>query len=171
MYLLRSRHGAFCWAMIAVLFLAALGLGGCARGGQVIGGQKAGIVVEQAWSRPVPMAEGTGALFIMIKNNGDQADALLEVKTDIAKMTEMHETVMKGDVMEMRPIAGQRIEIPAQGSVELKPGGLHVMLMEVAKPLAAGDKFEAILRFEKTGEQIVTVEVRPMEGMQMEQSY
>jgi copper(I)-binding protein len=61
-------------------------------------------------------------------------------------------------MMGMRPIA--RLEIPAGGSVELKPGGYHVMLIDLNQELKAGDKIEITLKFEKAGEIKVTAEVR-----------
>jgi copper(I)-binding protein len=60
--------------------------------------------------------------------------------------------------MTMRPVDG--IDIPAEGTVTLEPGGYHVMLIDLAKPLAAGETFDLTLTFENAGEQVVTVTVR-----------
>jgi copper(I)-binding protein len=66
---------------------------------------------------------------------------------------------MDNGVMRMRPI--EALDIPANGTVELKPGGTHVMLMELKQPLQAGAALELDLKFEKSGERKVMAEVRP----------
>lgn len=63
-----------------------------------------------------------------------------------------------GGMMTMREVPS--IEVPADGSVELKPGGLHIMLLDVKKTLAVGDTIEVTLTFENAGEVTVTAEVR-----------
>jgi hypothetical protein len=70
---------------------------------------------------------------------------------------EIHAMSMDGDVMRMRQIDG--IDLPAGGMVELKPGGFHLMFMELKAPLQAGTRFPLTLRFEKAGELAVTVAV------------
>jgi copper(I)-binding protein len=91
----------------------------------------------------------------------------------VAKATEIHETVMVqadstdssmtagtsgAPVMEMRPVA--RIEVPPRSSVVFKPGGYHMMLMELSKPLQLGSSFQLTLTFERAGDKVVTVDVR-----------
>ena len=63
-----------------------------------------------------------------------------------------------GMAMEMVPV--DRIAVPAGGAVELKQGGLHVMLLDLKRPLAVGDRFQLTLRFAKSGDKTVEVEVR-----------
>lgn len=63
-----------------------------------------------------------------------------------------------GGMMEMRPV--DRIVVPAGGEVVLEPGGLHVMLLDLAAPLEAGSSVELTLEFEESGEQVVTADVR-----------
>jgi copper(I)-binding protein len=142
-------------ALIAVMAVAV----GCG------GGQGAAITVENPWVRATVMADGNSAAYMTIRNTGREADALVGAMTPVSRMTELHEMSMEGDVMRMRPIAGQRIEIPAGGRVELKPGGLHIMLMGVNQTLAPGTTVELTLRFEKAGEVNVRAEVRAVEGM------
>lgn len=123
------------------------------------------LVVEDMWARQSPMAEGNGAAYLIIKNNGGEADALIDAAADISDVIELHETTMENEVMRMRPVAGQRIEIPAKGEVELKPGGLHIMFIGLNQQLTPGDSFDLTLEFEKAGKKSVSVEVRAMEGM------
>jgi copper(I)-binding protein len=66
---------------------------------------------------------------------------------------------MVGDVMRMRQV--EEIALPAGQTVELKPGGYHLMFVGLKAPLKAGDKFPLKLRFEKAGEVEVTVNVDP----------
>lgn len=147
---------------LLILFLATvlLLLGACSNGPQ-----GPSITVEEPWARQSPMAMGNGAAYMIIKNSGNEADTLTGASTGIANVAELHETTMENDVMRMRPVEGQRIEIPAGGQVELKPGGLHVMLMDLKQQINPGDTFELTLQFEKSGEQKVQVEVRSVEGM------
>lgn len=105
-----------------------------------------------------------GAVYMTLKNEGAEDDALVGAKTDVAKTVELHETKMdENDVMKMSPVPN--IPIPAGGSVTLKPGGLHVMLIGMQKELAAGDKISLTLTFEKAGPMTIEAEVKDMEMM------
>lgn len=123
------------------------------------------IIVDDIWARQSPMAEGNGAAFMVIKNNGSEADTLVGAKADISDVVELHETIMEDDIMRMRPIEGQRLDIPAGGEVMLEPGGLHVMFIGLNQQLKPDDIFQVVLVFENAGEQIVDVTVRKMDGM------
>ncbi len=129
------------------------------------GSNEPALTIEDAWARPSPLTGGNGAVYMVIRNDGRQADALTGVRTNISQVAELHETKMEGDVMKMRPVAGQRIEIPAKGSVELKPGGLHIMLMGLNQTLEPGKSFELTLQFEKSGERTLTIPVKEGNGM------
>ena len=74
-----------------------------------------------------------------------------------AQRVELHSMNMKGDVMEMRQV--DAIELPAGKTVELKPGGLHLMFMGLKQPLAVGSKVPVTLRFEKAGDVNVEFDV------------
>lgn len=120
--------------------------------------------VEDAWVRSSPLAEGNGSAYLTIRNRGNEADTLIGVSASASEAAEIHEMQMEGDVMTMRPVAGQRLEIPAGGKVELKPGGLHIMLLDLKEKLEAGQKTDLTLLFEKSGEQTISVEIRTSEG-------
>lgn len=96
--------------------------------------------------------------FLTIKNTGAAADRLLSASCGAAMMTQVHETVMDGDVMKMREV--EAIEIPAGGMVELKHGGYHIMLMDLKQDVKAGETTACTLKFENAGE--VTVELKVM---------
>lgn len=77
------------------------------------------------------------AAYMVIVNNGT-ADAIVKAESDVAQTVELHNVVMENNVMQMRPV--EAIEVPANGQVELKPGGLHVMLIGLNRDLKEGDE-------------------------------
>jgi copper(I)-binding protein len=112
--------------------------------------------VEAAWARPTVAGQRAGGGFLKI-TGGAAADKLLSASAGVSKTVELHTMEMDGNVMRMRQIAA--IDVPAGGTVELKPGGRHVMFMGLAQPLQAGTRFPLTLRFEKAGEVKVDVQV------------
>lgn len=93
-----------------------------------------------------PVAGG----FLTLTNTGSEEDRLVAVETEIAKEGQMHEMAMQGDVMKMRQLP-DGIVIPAGESVELAPGGLHLMFMGLNGAIAEGDAVPITLVFEKAG--------------------
>ena len=99
--------------------------------------------VEGAWVRSTVKGQsGTGAF---MKLTPSQATQLVGASTPAAGTAEVHEMKMEGDVMKMRAIAG--LDLPAGQAVELKPGGYHVMLMDLKAPLAKGITVPVTLLF------------------------
>lgn len=122
---------------------------------------KAGEMKSDA-SSDTGMAMGSSmnsAVYMMLANPGDSPDRLLSAAADVAGAVEIHESTMDGDVMHMQQVAGG-IEIPANGQVELKPGGLHVMLIGLTRDLNPGETFPVTLQFEQAGAVTVEAEVR-----------
>ncbi len=110
---------------------------------------------------PMAMAATTGQTtggFLTIRNTGQTSDRLLSASCSAAMMTQVHETVMDGDVMTMREV--EAIEIPAGETVELKHGGYHIMLMDLKQDVKAGEMTSCTLKFENAGE--VTVDLKVM---------
>ena len=140
-------------ALLLVICLM-LPLAACAGGGG------AGLQVREVWSRQSPKMANAGAVYMVIENKGIVDDALLAAATDIADKVEIHETIMEGDVMKMRPVEGSRLLVPAGELVELEPGGLHVMLIGMKKQPEPGSTFDLMLQFEKAGGMKVEVEVK-----------
>ena len=125
------------------------------------GGEDEGITVTDPWGRTSPAAAENGAFYMMLTNNGSEDDTLLGASTDACGMVELHEMYDKGDgVMGMRPVEGGTIALPAGGSAELKPGGLHVMCMMKQVDFAAGTEIPLTLTFENAGEMEVTAVIR-----------
>jgi copper(I)-binding protein len=116
------------------------------------------IIVTGQWARQSPMATDMGAAYLTINTNIDDELVGAMVDTSIAAMTEVHETVMgEGDSMKMQEV--DKIEIVAGTPTELKPGGYHVMLMNLVKPLELGTEVSVTLKFAKAGDLVVTVPV------------
>jgi periplasmic copper chaperone A len=139
--------------VMAVLALlgAALVLAGC-------GSRSAGSLrVETPWIRAAAGGDNSAA-FMTIRNGGSQADRLVAAECPAAMMVEIHQSMEKDGMAMMSPVSA--IEAPSRGQVELKPGGYHVMLMQLKKDLKPGDKVELTLTFAKAGRVAVTAEVR-----------
>lgn len=106
---------------------------------------------------PQPAGEN-GALYMLVHNHGSEDDRLVAASTDVAATVELHETVMEGDTMTMRPVEGY--DVPAGGEVTLERGGKHIMLLGV-DPLEVGDVVTVTLEFEKAGTVVIEAEVVP----------
>ena len=113
-----------------------------------------GIVIEQPWARAAVQG-GTGGVFLTIRNTGSAPDRLLSASSPLPRAVELHATLREGDVMRMQPV--QAIDVPAGGSVTLRPGGLHLMLVNLSAPMRPGGTVPLTLTFEKAG--AVTVQV------------
>lgn len=103
-----------------------------------------GVEVSGAWVRStVPGQMGTGAFMSLTARDGAR---LVGVSSPVAGVAEVHEMKMEGDVMKMR--AMPVLELPAGQTVQLKPGGYHLMLMDLKQPLRKGDMVPLTLRFQ-----------------------
>ena len=101
--------------------------------------------------------DGVSSVYMVIQNNGDQPDRLVALSSDAAAAVELHETVIHDDMAHMNALTG--LEIPAHGSVEMKPGGYHVMLKDLKRPLTPGDTITLTLTFQSGTELKVSVPV------------
>ncbi|MFA6964254.1 copper chaperone PCu(A)C [Bosea sp. (in: a-proteobacteria)] len=117
---------------------------------------KAGALkIDHPWSRATPGGAKVGGGYLVIENTGSAADKLIAVSAPaIAGRTEMHEMATTNGVMTMRPLDGG-VEIAPGAKVEFKPGGYHIMFMELKQPLKQDERVKGTLTFEKAG----TVEV------------
>lgn len=106
-----------------------------------------------------PVAGG----FLTVTNTGDADDTLVAAKSPAAGRMEIHEMAMEDNVMKMRELAGGLV-IPAGGTVMLKPGGYHIMFMDLAGPLVAGESVDVTLTFEKAGDVTITMPVVARDG-------
>jgi copper(I)-binding protein len=148
------------------------------------------LVVSNAWSRTSAAAQDVGVVYLTVENSGDKADALTaaSVPATVAMSVQLHETVTGGAMagssttavagsttamgsatttvgssmpagqMSMQPV--DKIDVPAKGMVELKPGGFHIMLMGLKQPLVKGTSIDVTLTFASGASKTVKAEVR-----------
>ena len=113
------------------------------------------VSVSDAWARATMPGQKVSAAYMQIR--ADAPARLLSATSPVAPRVEVHEMKMDGGVMRMRQL--QTIDLPAGKTVSLEPGGLHIMLMNLPKPIAAGDVIPLALVIESGGKQ-QTVEVK-----------
>jgi hypothetical protein len=117
--------------------------------------------VEQPWARATPPGAKVAGAFATIENHGSTPDRLVSATAEIAGRVEIHEMAVTDGVMTMRPLP-DGLPVPADGSVELKPGSYHLMLMDLAGPLKDGEHIAGTLTFEKAGTVPVEFVVAPI---------
>lgn len=117
--------------------------------------------IEQPWTRATPTGAKVAGGYLTITNTGSEPDRLVGGTFPQAARVEVHEMKMANGVMEMREIPGG-LEIPPGQKVELKPGGYHMMFMDLRESVKQGTTLKGELRFEKAG--TVNVEYR-VEGV------
>jgi len=159
---LARRLSRFGGLLVAALVMGSVAVGCSSNGGT------AEVAITDAWARPSSAMASAGAAYMTIQNNGTATDALVGAGSPAATTVEVHETVVMGSpapgasgdggMMGMQPV--ERLEIPAGGSVQLKPGSYHIMLIGLKQDLKAGDTIEITLTFEKAGELSVSVPVK-----------
>lgn len=114
------------------------------------------VAIQDAWVRAtVPQQKATGAF---MKITAPQAMKLVGVRTPVAPIAEIHEMKLEDNVMRMRPAGA--LELPAGKAVELKPGGYHVMLMDLPKEVKAGETVPLQLVLEASDGKRQTVDVQ-----------
>ena len=111
---------------------------------------------------PVSIGAGkTGAVYFIVSNKAGTADRLISASTPAARKAEVHNHLMEDGVMKMRKVDG--LEIASGGQVMFKPGGYHLMLFGLEKPLAVGSSIEVELQFENAGKMTLQVPVKPLD--------
>ena len=115
--------------------------------------------VENAWSRAMPPTAPAAAAYFDLHNGGDRPDRLIGAKTPIAGKAEIHEHAHVDGLMQMREVSGG-VPVAVDERVSFKPGGYHVMFLELPRQLADGEQFPLTLIFERAGEVTVEVPVR-----------
>jgi periplasmic copper chaperone A len=108
------------------------------------------VMIIQAFARAsaTPMAKSAAA-YVSLMNHAAEADRLVSAQTPAAATAEIHTTEVVDGVMKMK--AAGPLEIAPMGTLEMKPGGYHIMLMGLKAPLKKGDEIEITLTFEKAG--------------------
>jgi copper(I)-binding protein len=112
------------------------------------------ITITSPWARATAQLAKVAGGFLSIINRGGAPDKLIAINSDIAGMAMVHKMTMENGVAKMEML--EDLPIPAGETVELKPSSFHIMFMQLKNPLKEGDRFKAVLTFEKAGR--ITVE-------------
>lgn len=142
--------------LLKALLISAVGVFGLANAQNAKVGS---VEIENAYTRATVPGQMAAGGFMKIENKG-KADQLVSASSPVAGEVQLHEMAMEGNVMKMRQV--KDIAVPANGAVELKPGGLHLMFMNIKAPLAAGETIPVKLKFAKAGEVEVKMPVNAM---------
>jgi copper(I)-binding protein len=136
--------------------LVALPLIASAPAGATEPSQTQELVVRDAWARATPPGTAVAAVYLTVEG-GAKPDTLRAATTAVAAMTQIHSVTETDGVARMRETDG--VAVPARGKVVLGPGGLHLMLMGLERPLVAGDRFDVALEFAHAGRRVASVVV------------
>jgi copper(I)-binding protein len=121
---------------------------------------KAGpLVIATPWSRATPGGAKVAGGYVTITNTGSTPDRLTAATLSVAEAGEVHESTTAGGVVRMRPVEGG-VEIRPGATVELRPGGYHIMFVRLTQPLKEGEKLSGSLTFENAGTVPVEFAVR-----------
>jgi periplasmic copper chaperone A len=121
-------------------------------------------IIEHPWSRATAPGAVNGAVFVTIRNADGNEDRLVSAACDIADDVQLHTVLVGADgVKAMRQV--EHIVVPANGSVVLKPGSFHVMLIGLKRPLVAGEKLPLTFTFANSGTQQIIVPVGEVGAM------
>lgn len=124
--------------------------------------QTSSMQIESPWARPTIGKSKLTAAYMRIVNNGSEPDHLVAASSPAAGKVELHDNIRDGDVMKMREV--KTIEIKPGDKVELKPAGLHMMVLDLKQPLKPGQSLPMTLQFEKAGKIQIDVPVRQTGG-------
>lgn len=116
------------------------------------------LTVTGAWARTTAPGVGMGAIYLTIDNGSAKSDRLLKLRAPVAATAEVHRTEVLDGIVRMREVAV--LHVAAGERIEFRPGGHHVMLTGLKKPLVEGQVFDLELVFEVAGPRMVRVVVR-----------
>lgn len=108
------------------------------------------VAIEKPWARATAPGARVAGGYMVIRNRGAAGDRLLSASSPAAAKVELHVHVNDNGVMKMREVPGY--DVPANGAFELKPGGAHLMFMDLKRPFKEGEKVTVKLKFEKAGQ-------------------
>ncbi len=112
--------------------------------------QAGSITIDHPWSRATPPVAPVAGGYLTLTNDGDIADRLISISSPLSDRVEIHESTVSDGVASMRPVQ-IGIEIGSGETVELQPGGMHIMFLKPSRPLKDGERFAATLVFEQAG--------------------
>lgn len=142
--------------LLKALLISAMSLSALA---QAQNAKVGSLQIENAYTRATVLGQQVAGGFMKIENKG-AVDQLISASSPISGEVQLHEMSMEGSVMKMRQV--KDIPVPAGGAVELKPGGLHLMFINIKAPLAVGEVVPVKLKFAKAGEVEVKMPVNAM---------
>jgi copper(I)-binding protein len=126
-------------------------------------GDGTAVTVTEVWARATPPGARMGSIYLTLMSAGGDRLLRASVPHAVSPETQIHETVVAHDsngVERMEMHAVPSIELPANQAVELKPGGFHLMLTRLKRPLKPGERVRVTLTFERAGRQTVQADVR-----------
>ena len=147
----------FYGARVKRLLLATLFLASCGQSGSP------DLRIADAWARETVAGQASTAAYLTISNQGAADDRLVSIVAPEPTKAAVHATDSAGGISRMREL-GSGLAVPAGATVELKPGGTHVMITGLGAPLSRGEILKLRLSFEKSGEKAVDVTVAPATG-------
>ena len=115
---------------------------------------------DHPWIRLAAPGAMTAAGYVTLSNRGLVADHLVGISSPAARSVTLHQSTESGGIMRMAPV--KTVTIPPKGGVALNPGGYHLMIMNVAKPLKTGEKVTLVFTFVHAGAVTVTADVLPI---------
>ena len=116
------------------------------------------ITVSKPWSRATPPSAQVGGGYLSIANSGTEDDRLVAMRSPAARRVAVHEMKMDGSIMRMRALEDGLV-IPAKSTVNLEPGGYHLMFVDLTRGLVKGAGIPVTLVVERAGEIDVVFEV------------
>ncbi len=119
-----------------------------------------GVDVRSGWARASAGRAVNGAAYLVIANSGHRNDRLTGASSGVAERTEIHDHVDDNGVLRMIRLDG--VDLPAGKTVSFRPGGRHIMLLNLREPLRAGDGFEVELFFASGARKRAEIAVRPI---------
>ena len=111
-----------------------------------------------AYIRLAPPSAPAAGAFMVIRNTGNKATAIVKADNQVSKFTELHTHLHEDGVMKMRPV--KSIPVPAGGEAVLQPGGLHIMMIDLKSPLKEGDTVPFTFTFDDGSTKHVGVAVK-----------
>jgi len=144
--------------LLNALLISAVGFG-LAGLAQAQNAKVGSVQIENAYTRSTVPGQMAAGGFMKIENKG-AVDQLISASSPVAGEVQLHEMAMEGNVMKMRQV--KEVVVPAGGAVELKPGGMHLMFINIKAPLTAGETVPVKLKFAKAGEVEVKMPVNAM---------
>lgn len=159
----RTGLGRIAAALLATAFLSTTFLAAGMQPARAHDYTQGDLRIGHPWTRATAPTAKVGAGYMTIANRGGVPDRLVSASTDAAGRVEIHEMSMEAGVMRMRELAGG-LPLPAGADVALKPGGYHLMLMDLRAPLKQGASIPVMLVFERAGRVQVKLKVEPPGG-------